>query len=972
MMKISRVSLQRWHAARAAACVLVCGLLAAASPAMAQSVASGSISGRVSDESGATMPGVSVTLTSPALQLPQMLATTGTDGAYRFVDLPPGLYRIRYELSGFNTVVREDVRLNVGFAARIDINMKIGALEESVTVSGQGPVIDVTTTSGSTNFTKETLQTIPTTRSMWQVLAMAPGVRPAGTPDVGGSQLGLQQGYKNYGTSGQVTPQLEGINTRQGDSTAGFFYDYAALEEAQVKAVGNEAEVALPGTNWIAIVKSGGNDFHGATFASGNTERLQSDNIDDALRAQGITTGSSLRHVWDVGGDLGGRIIRDRLWFYGALRDQARSNNVIGYVKDAGPDKKYGTADDTAGYTDLSLTNQTAKSTFQIRKSYKVVGFYQRNLKYEPQSTASRFVPFEATYDYAFPTRATKGELQATPSDNLLFNVLFGRQWYDANRYPQAGTDVPGNPRRLDRETGFITGPNPTQLRPRSRWQSTGSVSVFPKSTFLGGTHSIKSGYQLYFEKVGTAWPNMASGDYQLVYDKVNGVSHQPVEIQTLNHPILSPAGLERQGSIYAQDRWTINRVTLNLGLRWDRYHAFVGEQTKIKGVFGNSGDFPQIDVVTWKSIAPRIGSSWDVAGNGKTVVKATYGLFNWAPTEDFAGNFNQNTLTTTVFRWRDVDGNNDYTPGEVNLNVNGADFISVSGATNNVVNANLREAKTHEVSLGLERELMANFSARLLYVYKLVLDQNSAVNVLRPYGAYNIPITRRDPGPDGILNNADDGGKVTFYDYDAAYRGSAFVQTQWVNRPDGRNDYYNSLEMTLNKRMSNRWDALVSFGATRNHRWLVDTPQSPNDEFFPLDQTWDWQFKLIGSYQLPYGLNASAFFQSLAGDPQQRTYVFRAADPDGGTPLRQQTTVTLPLEEYGARRKPTLNTLNLRASKRWSLHHGQRFQVDFDLFNALNQNSATTISTVSGPTFGAISVIVPPRVARFGVTYGF
>ena len=950
---------------------LALGLVAIGSQAAAQSLASGSLSGRVSDESGATMPGVTVTLTSPALQLPQLLATTAADGAYRFVDLPPGLYRIRYELSGFTTVVREEVRLNVGFAARIDITLKVGSLEESVTVSGQSPVIDVTTTSGSTNFTKETLQTIPTTRSMWQVLAMAPGVRPAGTPDVGGSQLGLQQGYKNYGTSGQVTPQLEGINTRQAEGSAGFFYDYAALEEAQVKAVGNEAEVALPGTNWIAIVKSGGNDFHGGYFASGDHSKLQGHNLDDALRAQGITTGSSLRYVWDLGGDLGGRVVRDTLWFYGALRDQKRSNNVIGYIQDAGTDKRYGTGDDVPGYIDLSLTNQTAKGTYQASKSYKVVGFYQRNLKYEPQSTADRFTPFEATYDYSFPTRATKGELQATPTDRMLFNVLFGRQWYDADRYPQPGTDVPGNPRRMDRETGFVTGPNPTQLRPRSRWQSTGSVSLFPEA-FLGGTHSFKLGYQLYFEKVGTAWPNMKSGDYLLVYDKVSGVSHQPVEIQTLNHPILSPSGLERQGSLYVQDKWTVRRLTFNMGLRWDRYHAFVGEQTKVAGTFGNAGDFPTVDVVTWKSIAPRIGTSWDVAGNGKTVVKATYGLFNWAPTEDFAGNFNQNTLTTTTYRWRDADGNNDYTPGEVNLNVSGADFITVAGATNNLVNPDLREALTHEVSLGVERELMANFSVRALYVYKVNRDQNSSVNILRPYSAYNIPITRRDPGPDGVLNTQDDGGRVTFYDYDAAFRGGRFVQTQWVNRPDGRDDLYNSLEVTLNKRMSKRWDALASFGATRSHRFIVGNPQSPNDEFFPLDETWDWQFKLIGSYQFPRGITASTFFQSLAGDPLQRTYLFRATDPDGGTPLRQLTTATLPLEAFGARRKPTLNTLNLRAAKRFSLPRNQRLQVDFDLFNALNQNSATTISTVSGPTFGAISVIVPPRIARVGVTYGF
>jgi len=363
----------------------------------AQTVGTATIEGRITDESNAAVPGVSVTIKSPALQLPEVTEISQSDGQYRFVDIPIGVYRVQYQLAGFQTVVHEDVRLNAGFVARIDVVLKIGGLNESITVSGQSPVVDVSTTAGITNFTHEMLQSVPNTRSMWQVLAMSPGVRPAGTPDVGGSQLGIQQGYKNYGTTGQVTPQLEGINTRQADSTAGFFYDYAALEEAQVKAVGNEAEVALPGTNWIAIVKSGGNDFHGQYFFSGEQSSIQSDNLDDKLRANGVTSGNALRHVTDAGADLGGRIVRDKLWFYGALRDQRRQNEVIGYVQDAGKDGIYQTSDDTPGYQDLILTNQTFKTTFQASRSNKVIGFYQRNLKDEPQSTAGRFVPFEAT-----------------------------------------------------------------------------------------------------------------------------------------------------------------------------------------------------------------------------------------------------------------------------------------------------------------------------------------------------------------------------------------------------------------------------------------------------------------------------------------------------------------------------------------------------------------------------------------------
>lgn len=962
-------TLKRWRPDAARFVVLA---LLVAAPAASAQVGTATIEGHVTDETNATLPGVTVTISSPALQLRQLAAVTQADGQFRFVDIPIGIYRVQYTLSGFTTVVREEIRLNAGFVARLDATMRIGALEETLTVSGQSPVVDLSTTAGITNFTKEMLQSAPTTKSMWQVLALTPGVRPAGTPDVGGSELGNQQGYKNYGTTGQVTPQLEGLNTRQASGSAGFFYDYAALEEAQVKAVGNDAEVALPGTNWIGIVKSGGNQFHGTYSAAGQHKSLQSDNLDDELRSQGVNTGSGQRHFWDLAGDLGGRLVRDKLWFYGALRDQRKVSDVLGYSRTAGPDGEFGTADDDPGYSVMGLTNQTVKISYQPVQSLKAIGFYQRNLKREPERGGNRFTPKESTYDYQFPTRAAKGEVQATPTGRVLLNFLFGRQWYDAYYNPQPGVDVQGNPSRMDRETMRFTGPVPLQdQRPRDRWQTTGTVSIIPGS-FLGGEHSFKAGYQIYFERVGTGYRNKASGNYQLIYDRVGGVAHQPIEINTYNFPIEKPANQETQYSGFLTDRWTIQRrLTANLGLRLERYHAFVGEQTKTQGQFGNGGTFPAVDVLTWAAVAPRAGFAYDLMGNGRTVVKGTYGWFNHTMTEDFAASFNLNTLVTTRYRWRDLNGNSDYDPGEVNLALNGPDFITVIGATNAILNPDLEQPVTHEVSLGFERELMANFSAKALYVYKRQNNLFDTVNILRPYSAWNIPITRRDPGPDGVLNTADDGGRVTFYDYDAAYRGAAFVGNTSVNAPDERDSYYNTIEFTLNKRMSNRWDMLASASRTKNHRWINVIASTPNLEVFPLDETWDWQFKLVGSYQLPLDVYASAFFQHLAGDPLGRTYIFRSADPDGGRAISSASTVMLPLEALGAMREPNLNVLNLRAAKKFTVGRN-RLNVDIDLFNVLNVNTPTAITTASGPTFGAFSDIVPPRILRLGATFAF
>jgi hypothetical protein len=946
--------------------LMILALTLGAQVAQAQSVGTGTITGRVTDESGASIPGVTVTVSSPALQRGTASEVTSVDGSYRFVDLSIGVYSVKYELSGFQSIVREDVRLTAGFTARLDITLKVGALTETLTVSGQSPVIDMSSTTGTESFTKETLENAPTSRAFADVLSMAPGFRAAGI-DVGGSELSEQRvGVRNYGTSGQITPQLEGINTRQASGSAGFFYDYTAVEEAQIQAVGNDAEVALPGGAWNAIVKSGGDEFHGRYSAAGQHSRFASNNVDADLLARGVTAdGSGMRWYRDLAGDLGGRIVRSRLWFYTAFHDQRSEEDLIGFSKAPGADGAFFTADDEPGYDQSIVTNQTIKSTLQVNPKYKVVGFFQRNEKIQPNGqSAGRFEPFPATYDYAFPTRATKGELTGTPTDRVLFNIMAGRQWYDANRFPQEGEDRPGNPRTFNRETGTSLGPQPTQLRPRSRWQTVGSLSLFPES-FLGGKHSFKAGYQFFWEQVGTAWLNMKSGNYRLIFDRVNGVSNQPAEFEAYNTPIISPVNRETQYSAFLQDKWDIGHLTVNMGLRWDRYHAFVGEQVKEQGTFGNSGTFPGIDVLTWSSVAPRIGAAWDVSGSGKTVAKATYGWFNHVMTEDFAGDYNQNTRVTYLYRWRDLNGNRDYDPGEVDLNLNGgADFISVSGATNNIMNPDLQQPVTHEVSLSLEREVMPNTSAKILYVYKRQNNLYRSINILRPYSAFTIPIVRIDPGPDGIQGNGDDGGPVTLFDYETAYRGSAFVGNSPRNSPDDRDDNYGTIELSLNKRMSNKWELFATYSATKNHRWAIAIPQSPNEEINSLDETWDWYAKIVGTYQLPFGIYTSAFWQHLSGSTLRRTYVFRS--------IPNSSTITVPLEAYGDRRLPNQNSLNWRASKRFNAGSQRRIELTVDLFNALNANTVLAQTVASGPSFGAITAIMPPRILRFGATFSF
>src|SRR4051812_33038198 len=355
--------------------------IGSASTAFAQSVASGTIEGTVKDESGSVLPGVTVTATSPQLQVGQLVQVSDAAGAYKFVDLPAGTYRLKVELSGFSAAIREDLRLTVGFNARVDLPLKLGAVEEAVTVSGLSPVVDVSTTTASVAFTKEVLDSIPRGRDLQNVFAMAPGVTQA-VADVGGSTMAQRQNLSSYGVLSQPKLQVEGMNITMGaDQNTAIYFNDSTLEEVQIKTSGNDAEVSVPGISMVAIMKSGGNTFHGTYQASSESPKFQADNLDNALRAQGLTATSPLKNFYDVSADLGGRIIRDKLWFYGAFGRQGKKEGVLGFASGPGSDGKYLTADDPLADFETSLAQVSMKLSYQLSKNNRLVYAWQRGTK---------------------------------------------------------------------------------------------------------------------------------------------------------------------------------------------------------------------------------------------------------------------------------------------------------------------------------------------------------------------------------------------------------------------------------------------------------------------------------------------------------------------------------------------------------------------------------------------------------------
>lgn len=954
---------------------IACIILALAAGADAQNLTSATIDGVVSDESGAALPGVAVTASSPALQVQQVSTITDEQGRYRFIDLPRGSYSLKFELAGFEPLVRQGLELTAGFAARVNTTLKVGTLNETVTVSGASPVVDLTSTDGGRNVPTDLISlSLPGLKQMADIVQMSPGLTATDGFKPGAIGLNARIRFNTYGINSgntNVTVMVDGFKI-----IANSVPDLANTEEVDVRTYGNSAEVKEAGAMINMVTKSGGNQFHGR-FSEAYMKQ-PSQNITPELEARGLRVGTSLQYFNDASADLGGRIVPDKVWFYASYRDRRNQTTRPGLVLDPGPDGVYLTGDEPAAMPKSTLTNPTIKGQYQVTKKFQLIADYAReitNSDSDSQNTPFGAQPtnapdfthlaYEATQVFKWVPTRWKTELRGVPTGKLLFDAQFGRSTYLLNysQQPSCGT-TPGT---YNRNTLMITGCGIQRESDFTMWVADASATYVP-DRFLGGNHEFKFGYQSSLRDITGNARVTASGNYHLMYDTVNGVPNTPVQLETTNAPV-EPDNWDNVFSGYVTDQWQVGqRLTFNLGVRYDFQHSYVPEQRRTEGPFAAAATFPFVEVGKWGRFAPRAAVAWDVTGRGKTVMKATYGRFNTEAA--IAANYNQYTTFQTVYRWSDPNRNGRYDPGEVNLDTNGPDFISTTSAANNKINADLRLSHVNEATASLEHELAPNLAVRGLYVLKHLGSDYSTINVLRPYSAFNIPITRTDPGPDGLLATADDGGVVTIYDYDPAYRGSNFVGNQEVNRPAGRTDYYNSYEASLTRRFANSWSMLAAYTATKYHRWLVGIPQSPNDEYFPLDDQWRWSTKLNGNYNFPKDISVGAIVEMRSGVLGQRTYVFRATDPSG-LPLRQLASATIRLEPFGSQRESAQTTFNARVAKRIGLPKGF-INVSFDVLNVLNTNAITAATYVSGPSFGRVTDILPPRTIKFGVVYDF
>jgi len=341
------------------------------------------------------------------------------------------------------------------------------------------------------------------------------------------------------------------------------------------------------------------------------------------------------------------------------------------------------------------------------------------------------------------------------------------------------------------------------------------------------------------------------------------------------------------------------------------------------------------------------------------------------------------------TYRWRDLNGNRNYDPGEVDLDPNGPDFVSQSGGITGVStltepSRDEREPTSDEVSLSLEREVMENIALRVSGIYSRYHDTYRLLNQLRPYESYSVPVMRPDPGPDGRIGTADDPGvSFTYYEFPTTLRGRQFERFVRVNDPKA-DQTFKSIDLSMFKRLSRNWQFLGSYSATRRYVPISFTnqtspttdanlefnsnvesgPLTPNAEINTLDREWEWSAKLSGVYVFPFQIMTAANFEHRSGYPWARQVRFT-----GGQTIPN---ITLNVEPIGTRRLPHTNQLDVRVEKTFNLANQHRLAVRMNVFNALNANEVLTVSRLSGPTFGLPTAITPPRIAEFSMSYSF
>ncbi len=879
----------------------------------------GTIRGTVRDDADENLPGASVEIQSPDLIGGVKADLTSTSGVFIFSALPPGTYEMTVSLAGFQSLKREDIIVSVGKTVTVDVVLQQAAVEETVTVVGESPVIDVTKSGTTANYNLDLLQNIPKSRFTYiDIMLWAPGVSANETQ---GEEWHSSLGSSYFSDSYLV----DGVDTSfDFNGTTWVWNNPDIYQEGEIISIGAPAEYGnFQGAVINVVTKSGSNDFRGEF----NTYLLPSsfvgNNVPDAEYPYNVD------YQNDFSLELSGPLKKDTIWLYSNLQWKRSAYSQLGTPPEF-PTK----ADYKRGFLKL---------TMQLNKNNRLMISYQHEV-YDLPDVITPAQPYDAAALepgwYLVPNLL----LTSVLSQDAIFELKLGGWFAHDEWVPQDGNLDESI--HYDAATGYSTnGIWGWTKADASRIQANATLSYYADD-FIGGNHDFKVGVQF------------TRGHYAGIYSYSGGVAYYDYDgypyAAYFQNPYNYGASVNRLG-VFVDDAWAIgDRLTVNLGLRFDQQSGDIFDVEEIdvnRNPTGNTIEGVS-NVISWSNWSPRVGLVYRLTSDAKTILRATYGhyyeglylstFFSLSPSSQpvYAYLYNWDTEQYDIFSW------------------------SWDPRGGRAVGDNLKSSLCQQLSVGLSRELIADFGLEITYVYKYTKDFLSWWNTAAEFEA------------------------VDYYDEFAGKTIQVWNQTTdpgddfltLINHPDYKQKYQ-GLFITLNKRLSNNWQLSSSFVYSKasgvsstgqltqgNFSGLRDPNDLINNTGYDglLQSDRRFMFKVQGTYLLPYDFSVSASYTAMSGKPIARTISVTGMDQGAFSILAEPRGSTYHLDAW--------NLLDLRIEKAFRYKERFSLRIAADIFNLFNEATMVETLTTRGTAEGFMQParIIPPRRVQLGIRLSF
>jgi hypothetical protein len=1002
---------------------VVATCLALTLPSAAGAQVLGTVAGNVKDASGAVLPGVTVEASSPALIEKVRTAVSDGNGQYQIVNLPPGVYSVTFTLPGFATVKRDALDVSVNFTSTVDAEMKVGSVEETITVTGESPIVDIQSAALTRSVTAETFKELPSGGSWIQMAALVPAIRASNT-DVGGvlgDQTGAQVSAHGARPDDGVS-MIDGLrigNMYISSNLTNMSLSPLLFDQVDIQLSGQSGETGTNGVIMNAIPKAGGNRFSGSALANGSGPSLQGNNVTPDLNARGLQGASStLKTLYDLNGAVGGPIKQDKVWFYATSRYFTNEYYLASKFYAMDPTTVV-RANDTSkqSYGGTYTYDNNGRVTWAISDKQKISGWYAYQYKVDPHWLIQVFnASPEAVRITEWHTQLSTTKWTYTATNKLLFEAgIAAGESPDTIKLdpdqvglcPSQGSLAPRCISITEQTAGNFFYRAPTSFDFDDRLPS---QSINGSMSYVTGSHNAKFGVEMqrgHFwrgdnnESTGGIWYTTTAGAPALITIQSPASGWQ----NNLNYNL----------GLFVQDRWTVDRLTLSGGVRVDFLnestepftampHRWLPNRNQAYGAVKN--------VPNWKDINPRVSVAYDLLGTGKTALK---GSFSRGVEQDSiryaAANNPASTLSTQTNRsWDDRNGlgiNNDFVP-QCNLTIGTANgecgpWLTQNFGSNNVATIYDPAVMTGwgnrpynwEFSAGLQQEIAPRVSASVGYFsrvygnFNVIDNENLAKTDFTQYSV-TVPTDARLPNSGQTVTGLYD-PNILVAPRNVIKSASNFGEQQ---------QHWNGVDLSVDARMRNGLflQAGLSTGKTLTDNCDVidDLPEALSvsgaagiqpqvtgaaagqvtpASFCHQVTPYLTQYKGLVAYGLPwYGIRVSGTLQSLPGPQIVATNVYNNANRATLTTLARpftaaQATINTiePASAYGDR----LNQIDLRFTKIVNVGKG-RIDFNVDLYNAFNSDAVIGEIGSIGPVWRLPITVIQPRFVKFAARWDF